>query len=190
MNDSLVNKAVRSAIQPALYALAVRLFVLTTDRKGSSKHKPTVATFYETSIVTAIYEHLLMMPKLAHLEIRHEMPYKGPAGAPKRVDLWIRPPSGGYAHLIEAGDFGVGKVHQDLAKTKALNPNGANWFLCFFRESAAAKDPHSIITKSFARKGGLDSARVDYDKRFTKTFEVYRPDGQHDPFGFTLFRAK
>lgn len=190
MNDALVNRAIRAAVQPGVYALAVRLFVLVTDRKGSSKHKPTVATFYETGIVTAIYEHLLMMPNLAHLEIRHEMPYQGTGGAPKRVDLWIRPPKGGYAHLIEAGDFGVGKVHSDLAKIKHLNPNGGNWFLAFFRNPTEAQDPNAIIIKSFERTNGLDQARVEHEPRFTKSFEVYRPDGNHDPFGFALLRAK
>lgn len=191
MNAALVNKAIRASVQPAVYALAVRLFVLTTDRRGSNRYKPTVATFYETSLITSVYEHLLMNPKLAHLEIRHEMPYKGPIGAPKRVDLWIRPPHGGYAHLIEAGDFSVRKVHSDFAKIRALNPKGSNWFLAFFRDPAkGAADPHPVVTQSFARKNGLDDARVEYDQRFCCSFDVYRPDGNHDPFGFVLFRAK
>ncbi len=190
MNAALVNKAVCAAVQPAVCSLAVKLFVLTTDRRGSKNYKPTVATFYETGIVTAIYEHLLMMPTLAHLEIRHEMPYQGSNGAPKRVDLWIRPPQGGYAHLIEAGDFTVGKVHSDLAKAKTLNPKGSNWFLALFRDPDRAPHPNAVIAASFNRANGLDRHQVEYDDRFAKTFHVYRPDGNHDPFGFALFRAR
>lgn len=190
MNKALVNTALFSCVEPAVYALAVRLFVLTTDRDGSSMYKPTVATFFETGIITAIYEHLLMLPSLAHLEIRHEMPYHGPVGAPRQVDLWIRPPGGGYAHLIEAGDFSPGKVHRDLAKIKAINPNGANWFLAFFRKPPGAANPTPVINQSFLRVNGLDDARVEFDARFSKSFEVYRPNGAHDPFGFALFRAR
>ena len=51
-----------------------------------------------------------MDPRLAHLEIRHEMPYPSGMGAPERVDLWIRPPMGGYAHII---DFDPGQLKID-----------------------------------------------------------------------------
>lgn len=110
---------------------------MTSGRAGSARFKPTVATFYETGLVTALYEQLLMSPNLNHLEIRHEMPYQGPVGAPKQVDLWLRHLDGAHPQLIEAGDFGVGKVHADLAKITALNPRGANWFLAFFRMTGA-----------------------------------------------------
>lgn len=190
MHKALFLRTLFSSVQPAIYSLAVKLFVLTTDRKGSKKFKPTVATFYETGIITSIYEHLLMLPSISHLEIRHEMPYKGPIGAPRRVDLWARPPNGGYAHLIEAGDFDVGKVHRDLAKIRAINPHGSNWFLAFFREGNAATNPDLRIQKSFARQDGLDPTRVSYDSRFSSSFEVYRPDGKHDPFGFAIMRAR
>src|SRR5580704_16734152 len=99
MSVSLVPKTIMSLVQPSVQACASRLFVLTAGREGSSNFHPTVNTFYETGLVTWLYEHLLMTPVLKHLEIRHEMPYQGPAGAPKRVDLWIRPPNGGYPHL-------------------------------------------------------------------------------------------
>jgi hypothetical protein len=159
---------------------------------GSTKHQPTVATFYETGIVTALYEALLMSPVLAHLEIRHEMAYKTTAGkgAPKQVDLWIRPHNGGCPIMIEAGDFGVGKVHKDLAKLKTLNAKGTNWFLALFRYLPTAADPLSELTKSFQRSNGLDHSKVKMEKSLVRTFEVFRPGAEADKFGVALLRGK
>jgi len=187
-----IPKTIFSLIQPSVQSLAARLFVLTSGREGSEKYRPTVNTFYETGIVTSIYEHLLMSPKLQHLEIRHEMPYQGPAGAPRRVDLWLRPVNGGHPTLIEAGDFGVGKVHEDLDKIIALNPNGTSWFLAFFRDSERTNpsDPLATLTASLGRANGLDSAKVDIDESLITHFEVYRPTGDHDTFGVALIRGK
>lgn len=183
-----ISKTVISLVEPAVQALAARLFVLTTGRSGSAHFKPTVATFYETGLVTALYEQLLMTPVLRHLEIRHEMPYHGPVGAPKQVDLWLRHLNGAHPQLIEAGDFAVGKVHRDLAKAKALNPNGANWFLAFFR-GEGADDPDSVIATSLSRKNGLDSARVARDPGLVTSFKVYRPGAVPDTFGAVLLRG-
>lgn len=191
MKKALVASTIVSLIYPAIYALAGRLFVLSNGRQGSEKYKPSITSFYETGIVTSLYEQLLMSPRLSHLEIRHEMPYhNGGKGAPKQVDLWIRPPNGGYAHLIEAGDFSVKKVHADLQKIKILNPKGACWFLSFFREQNDVIDPLSIIEKSFSRKNGLNQSIVKYHKKLCGSFDVYRPDGGHDKFGFALLRAR
>lgn len=190
MYVSKIPKVIFAHVQPAVMATAARLFVLTTGRAGSSKYQPTVATFYETGLVTALYEQLLMSPALAHLEIRHEMPYQGPMGAPKRVDLWLRPVNGGYPHLLEAGDFGVGKIHKDVQKMKSLNPNGSNWFLAFFRSPDEAGIPGKVVERSLSRANGLKSTLVDMDWRLVGSFDVYRPDGNHDPFGVALLRAK
>lgn len=179
-----------SLVQPAVYAVAARLFVLTTDRAGSKKYKPTVATFYETGLITSLYEQMLMCPTFQHLDIRHEMPYQGPIGAPERVDLWARHLNGAHPQLIEAGDFSVKKVHDDLGKAMRLNPNGANWFLAFFRHPGyGAHDPWPVIFKSFTRSNGLDPKLVQADQRLAISFLVYRPDGKHDPFGAALFRG-
>jgi len=105
-----------SLVQPAVQSLAGRLFVLTTGRAGSRHFKPSVVSFYETGLVTALYEQLLMTPLLQHMDIRHEMPYHGTAGAPKQVDLWLRHLNGAHPHLVEAGDFSVGKVHTGPAE--------------------------------------------------------------------------
>lgn len=181
-----------SLVQPAVTSLSARLFVLSAYRAGSALYRPSIASFYETGLVTSLYEHLLMSPVLAHLEIRHEMPYASPgAGAPERVDIWIRPPTGGYPHLIEAGDFGVGKVHRDLAKAARLNPRGSNWFLAFFRgDTNAARDPVGKLEASFSRTNGLDANRVAFDERLAVSFEVYSPDGAHLPFGAAMLRAR
>lgn len=177
--------------EPAVWSLAARLLILTTGRKGSKAHQPTVATFYETGIVTALYEAMLMSPALAHLDIRHEMSRKttlGP-GAPKQVDLWLRPHNGGHPTMIEAGDFGVKKVHNDLAKLAALNPKGANWFLAFFREEQTSADPLAELERSFKRRNGLDSSKVEMDKALVRSFDVYRPNAKPDKFGVALLRG-
>lgn len=185
-------KTVFTLVQASVYTLAVRLFVLTDGRRGSKKYQPTIATFFETGIVTSLYEHMLMSPTLANMEIRHEMPYPGDLYRPKQVDLWMRPWNGGYPHLIEAGDYSVSKIHSDLRKITALNTHGANWFLAFFRnqEKLQMETPAETITTSFKRSNGLDSARIDWDERLTDVFDVYRPNGEHDRFGVALLKAK
>lgn len=189
MNVSKIPKAVFSLVQPAVNALASRLFTLSSGRPGSVRFQPTISSFYETGIVTMLYEHLLMSPVLASYEVRHEMPYPGQAGRPKQVDLWLRPVNGGYPHLIEAGDFAVRKVHKDLAKIGAINSNGGNWFLAFFRGSTAT-DPWKEIQRSFSRSNGLNAGMVEAHKALSNSFKVYRPNGQHDDFGVALLRGK
>jgi|GEM_PF-4515511 len=187
-----IPRTIFSLVEPAVWSLAARLLILTTDRRGSKKHQPTVSTFYETGLVTALYEALLMSPVLAHLEIRHEMPFKTSSGkgAPRQVDLWMRPHNGGWPIMIEAGDFGVGKVHEDLKKLEELNAKGTNWFLAFFRSGAGAEDPHQELIRSFARKNGLDHAKVEMYRQLTKSFDVYRPGTPPDKFGTALLRGK
>jgi hypothetical protein len=130
-----------------------------------------------------------MSPILAHLDVRHEMPFPGVAGRPKQVDLWLRPVNGGYAHCVEAGDFGVGKVHADADKLQKINPRGANWFLAFFRHAPEAANPWQVIQQSFARDNGLRDDVVNADERLTGSFEVYRPNGQHDRFDYSLIEV-
>lgn len=190
MYVSKIPKTIFSLVQPAVQATAARLFVLTTGRAGSAKFQPTVSTFYETGLVTALYEQLLMSPILAGYEIRHEMPYHGQQGAPKRVDLWMRPVDGGYPHLIEAGDYSKDKVHSDIAKMKSLNSTGANWFLAFFRGPVQATHPFETLHASINRANGLNPALIEIDRRLATSFAVYRPDGNADPFGAALIRAR
>ncbi|HOI56463.1 MAG TPA: hypothetical protein PLP01_14540 [Phycisphaerae bacterium] len=187
-----IPRTIFALVEPAVWSLAARLLILTTDRRGSKKHQPTVATFYETGVVTALYEALLMSPVLAHLEIRHEMSFKTSTGkgAPKQVDLWLRPHNGGSPIMIEAGDYGVGKVHRDLAKLKKLNPNGTNWFLAFFREGAIAAAPLQELERSFKRKNGLNAAKVHMEKALVRSVNVFRPGKPPDPFGVALLRGK
>lgn len=186
-----IPKNIFNLVEPAVWSLAARLLILTTGRPGSRRHQPTVETFYETGLVTALYEALLMSPVLAHLQIRHEMAFKDnkEVGAPKQVDLWLRPRNGGNPIMIEAGDYGVGKVHRDLAKLKKLNPKGNNWFLAFFRNASIATDPLKELKASFDRKNGLDSKRVFMDQALVRAFDVYRPGCSPDKFGVALLRG-
>lgn len=187
-----IPRTIIALVEPAVWSLAARLMILTTDRPGSKKHRPTVSTFYETGLVTALYEALLMSPVLAHLEIRHEMGFKVSTGvgAPKQVDLWLRPRNGGWPTMIEAGDFGVGKVHKDLKKLKQLNPKGNNWFLAFFRSGSAAGDPLLELEKSFSRKNGLDETRVEMSRSLVRSFDVFRPNATPDKFAVALLGGK
>jgi hypothetical protein len=177
-------------MEPAAQAVAARLFVLTTRRPGSAKYRPTVATFYETSLVTSLFEFLLMSPVLINLEIRHEMKYKKPGkvGAPKRVDLWLRQPNGGRPHLIEAGDYTAKKVHADLKKLKNLDAQAYRWFLAFFRKQDAT-DAKTIIETAFTDTK-LDTTVVGFEPSLATTFTVYRPNGTTDSFGVALLRGK
>jgi hypothetical protein len=185
------HRTVFALIEPAVWSLAAQMLILTTGRRGSKKHQPTVRTFYETGLVTSLYQALLMSPVLAHYEIRHEMSFKTPnkQGAPQRVDLWMRPHNGGWPMMIEAGDFAIAKVHRDLEKLKKLNPTGHNWFLAFFREGADAINPLEKLEKSFDRKNGLDKQRVKLDKSLVRSFDVYRPNEDPDKFGIALLRG-
>lgn len=188
-----IPKTVFALVEPAVWSLAARLLILTTERPGSQAYKPNVSTFYETGIVTALYEALLMSPVLAHMEIRHEWSYKKPGsgkGAPKQVDLWLRPHNGGHPMMIEAGDFAVGKVHRDLDKIKQLNPSGSNWFLAFFRQLPQASDPLAQLSASFAHARGLKIAQVSMYSSLVRSFDVYRPGANADKFGVALLRGR
>lgn len=187
---SLIGRTLFEAIPASVRACAARLYVLTNGRVGSKKHRPDVMKFYETGIVFSLYEHLLMTPPLAHLDIRWEMAFPAKR-RPKQVDLWLRPWNGGNPHLLEAGDFQVGKVHSDCRKMRKLNPKGTNWFLAFFRDGAKVdvKDPWATIIASIGRKNGLDNTVVKVDDRLAASFEVFRPEGGHDWFGYALFQT-
>lgn len=67
-----IPRTIFRLVEPAVWGLAARLLILTTDRKGSSKAKPSVSTFYETGIVTSLYEAMLMSAVLSNYDIRHE----------------------------------------------------------------------------------------------------------------------
>lgn len=154
MRHALISKTVCGLVEPAVRSLADRIFVLTAGRQGSKKYKPTISSFYETGIVVALYEFLLMSPDLSHLEIRHENPYSATT-RPLQVDLWIRPPNGGRPTLIEAGDFSPGKVKADAKKMRSLNKKGNNWFLAFFRDEPHSREPWAKLQQAKRRKGSL-----------------------------------
>ena len=193
MSVSKIPKTVFSLVEPAVWALAARLLILTTGRKGSVKYQPTVGTFYETGVVTEIYEALLMCPLLAHIEIRHEFPIKvNPGrGAPQQIDLWLRPHNGGRPTMIEVGDFSVQKVHADLGKLARLNPDGTNWFLALFRSPSTAGDPWAEIERCRRRsRSPLDPQIAKAERRLTKSFKVYRPVAEPEDFGVALLRGQ
>jgi hypothetical protein len=197
MRHDLISKTVCSLVEPAIRSVADRLFVLTGGRQGSEKHKPTIERIYETALVKALYEFMLMSPDLAHLDIRHEM--KSPATTrPEQVDIWIRLPKGGRAHIIECGDFTPGKLKSDAKKMRRLNKKGINCFLAFFRNQpdpanpAAKADsqiPLETLEKCRRRKDSLKGLRIDTDKRCTKSFVIELP-GQNIHFGCSLIRIK
>lgn len=189
MAHALISRTVCATIGPAVRSVADRIFVLTAGRAGSQKYKPTVKSFYETGLVVAIYEFLLMSPELAHLEIRHENPYPSKT-KPEQVDLWIKPPNGGYAHVIEAGDFSPHKLKSDASKMRRLNPSGYNWFLAFFREEPHCRDPWRRLMECRRRRGSLKYARLTFDQRMVGSFSLRLPGMSEVFFGYGLIRVK
>lgn len=187
-NRALISKTLMALIEPAIRSRADHLFVLVSGRQGSKKRKPSISTYYETGLVVALYEFLLMSPDLAHLEISHEVKYDKKT-RPEQADLWIRPPNGGHPTLIECGDFTPGKVKADAEKMRRLNPNGTNWFLAFFRDAeGAARDPWQKLKSCRSRKGSLKGKHLDMSERFTGTFAINLP-GQTIHFGWALIRV-
>lgn len=198
IRNTLIPRTLCSVIEPAVRSVADRLFILTAGRQGALRHKPSIEKYYETGLVVAIYEFLLMCPDLAHLEIRHENPYRSTT-RPEQVDLWIRhpPPNAGPAHGIECGDFAVWKLKEDASKLRRLNPNGTNWFLAFFRQQPtpekpkpATLDPHGEISRRRKRRGqgGLKWMRIESDRRFAHHFRFALP-GKEVHFGFALIKV-
>ncbi len=92
--------------------------------------------------------------------------------------------------MIEAGDFGVKKVHDDLEKLRTLNPKGINWFLAFFRSGGPALNPLLELKKSFERANGLNDKKVKLEPGLVKSFSVYRPNKEPEPFGIALLKAQ
>jgi hypothetical protein len=185
------------SVEPAVRSVADRLYVLTGGREGSLRHKPNVEKYYETGLVVAVYEFLLMSPRLAHLEIRHENPYAKET-RPEQVDLWIRhpPPNAGPAHCIECGDFTPGKLKKDARKMRRVNGNGTNWFLAFFRKqptdddpTPSTLDPYKCLHQSRNRKGGLKGCHIELDSKFARHFSFQLP-GKEIHFGYALIRIK
>lgn len=187
MKKGLIAKTVVSLVEPAVRSLADRLFILSGGRKGSKKHQVTIQSFYETGIVVSLFEFLLMSPDLAHLEIRHENPYVGTT-RPFQVDLWIRPPNGGYPHLIEAGDFTPGKLKSDAKKMRSLNKKGANWFLGFFRDEPDSGDPWKKVMQARKRKSSLKGIHLGLDSKLSGSFEIKLPGRTPIKFGYALIR--
>lgn len=183
---SYFPKTVCELIEPAIRSVADRLFILTGGRDGSKKYKPTVKSFYETGLVVAIFEFLLMSPRLSKLEIRHEMPHVAKT-RPEQTDLWVRPPHGGREHLIECGDFSPSKLKSDATKMRRLNKKGTNWFLAFFRQLPDSRDPWSKLKQCRNRKSSLKGLRIELDQGLTGTFKIKLP-GETIDFGYSLIR--
>ncbi len=185
---ALVSKSITVLVEPAVRSRADRLYLLTGGRKGSQKRKPTIATYYETGLVVALYEFLLMAPELSHLEICHERAFKGKT-RPEQVDLSIQPVNGGRVTLIECGDFSPKKLREDASKMRRLNPKGANWFLAFFRDPKTAPDPWKKIKYCRGRKASLKGVHVDLAEKFCSSFKIKLPNSEID-FGFALIKVK
>jgi len=195
-------KEVFAVVNPAVRHVADRLFVLSGSRHGVESRKPRIDKFFETGLVVAIFEYLLMLPSLAHLEICHEKPYRKKT-RPEQVDIWIRSIKGGTDMLIEAGDFTPGKLKDDAAKMRRLNPTGQNWFLAFFREQpkggqtdAASQNPEKKLRNCRSRKGSLKGCHLALDKNDVDEgnllighFAITLPGQPMVHFGYALVRV-
>ena len=185
---ALIIRTLLGVLESAVRSRADRLYVLSEGRPGSDKHKPRITNYYETGLVVAIYEFLLMSPDLVHLEISHERRYSATT-RPQQVDIWIRPPNGGRPTLIECGDFTPGKVKRDAKKMRSLNPYGTNWFLAFFRDQDdSSKVPWKKLKECRGRKGSLKGMHIALEKRFTGSLKIRLPNIEFD-FGYSLIRV-
>ena len=215
MAVSKIPLAVMDLVQPAINQLASRLYVLTDGRAGSKEAQLGISDFYETSVVQFLYETMLASPRFHKWEIRIEKAY-----GKKRVDLWLRPASGGMAILIEAGFWYHGtasKINSDAKKLKAIHPSSKSsrlWVLGLVpdlqkekdynrakrkdgRKESISKFPLDFrkillrrIEKSLNGKRGLNRALVKYDEKLVRVYHVYRPSGLGDVLGVVLFRVK
>ncbi|MCE7888264.1 MAG: hypothetical protein DYH12_00930 [Sorangiineae bacterium PRO1] len=195
-------KKVAEVVNPAVRHVADRLHMLTGSRDGVEDRKPRIDKFYETGLVVAIFEYLLMLPSLAHLEICHEKPYPKKT-KPEQVDIWIRSLKGGTDILIEAGDFTPKKLKDDASKMRRLNAKGQNWFLAFFRDqptakkpNAASMDPQKKLRYCRSRKSSLKGCHVALDaidetegNLIIGKFEIDLPDQPKIYFGYALIRV-
>lgn len=187
-NLAKITKTLKALVEPAVRSRADRLYVLTGGRPGSQKRKPTIENYYETGLVVALYEFLLMAPDLVHLEICHERAFNGNT-KPEQVDLSIQAVNGGRVTLIECGDFSPKKVKDDVRKMRRLNPDGTNWFLAFFRDPATASDPWKKIRVCRGRKRSLKGVHIELAEKFCDHFTIKLPNSAIT-FGFALIKAK
>lgn len=192
--DTLIAKAIYQSVQPAVTEVATRLIYLTEHREGSEKFKAKNANIYETTFVQSIFEHLLMTPLIAHMEVRHEYGYPK-SKTNERVDLWIRHPKGGIAHFIEVGFFDVKKVHCDFEKMARLAPTDAHWMLAFFLKEdwKSYQSPAEKVVKVLDRtatNGHLDAHSMTFNKLHSGCFQIYRPGAAPIDFGYALFKGR
>lgn len=202
-----------SLVPPAIMDIAIRMYVLTEGRAGKEKAKPTISSFYETSIVQSLYSMILMSPKFSDWDIRIEEKHVVES-RDQWVDLWLRMNGGGKPVRIEVGDFSVAKVNDDAKKLKDIHKTIASrssWILSIVRNLGSRVDGNkrynskkssgkrptsrkgalvSIVTSALKRKGSLDGSLIDFDDRLTRVFEIYRPEGKNEVVGVVLFRVK
>lgn len=194
MSRGKVASALFDMVEPALRFVAHDLQVLTTNRPGNKEYHPSVLDLYETTLVFQVYRHLLMYSELRDYDVRWEMPVDT-----KWVDLWLRPLCGGEPNLVEAGDFTVIKVHEDLDKLRSLKPNSPRYFLAFFRNnkvddtnepSKGQLDPAAFIKDSMAMPiSGLDPEKVEYNPVYCRSIKVVGPENRTVVVGYALLKG-
>lgn len=194
MSKGKVASAIFDMVEPALRFVAHDIQVLTANRPGNKDYHPSVLDLYETTLVFQVYRHMLMYSELRDYDVRWEMPV-----GTKWVDLWMRPLIGGEPNLVEAGDFTVLKVHDDLEKLRQLKPNSQWYFLAFFRKnkddatnspSAGQLDPATYIKDSMNMPiNGLDPAKVEYNPEYCRSIQIVGPDNSTDVVGYALLKG-
>lgn len=194
MQKSKVASAIFDMVEPALRFVAHDLQVLTANRPGNKDYHPSVLDLYETTLVFQVYRHLLMYSEMRDYDVRWEMPVDN-----KWVDLWLRSLGGGEPNLVEAGDFTVAKVHEDLDKLRSLRPKSQWYFLAFFRTnkdpkknepSDAQLNPASYIDKSLGMGVyGLDPVKVEHNPEYCRSIGIVGPEGRTDIVGYALLKG-
>ena len=103
LRHTVTTRSVCGVIEPAVRHLANRIFMLTGGRQGSQTHRPTMKGFMRLASSLRFTNIYSCFPPYRIWRC-HENPYPKTT-RPEQVDLWIRPPIGGYETLLEAGDF-------------------------------------------------------------------------------------
>lgn len=167
-------------VEPALRFVAHDLQVLTANRPGNKDFHPSVLDLYETTLVFQVYRHMLMYSELRDYDVRWEMPM----GA-KYVDLWMRPLGGGEPNLVEAGDFTVPKVHDDLEKLRTLASKSHWYFLAFFERTRmtrkASQAKANLIPPSTSKTAWQCPSTASTLQRWSTTRSIAARSGSSDP---------
>ena len=129
---SLVPQCLMEATEAGLTSYLSPFLFLSDSRSGTAKHKPNIRRIHETAMALAVFQQLLIKPKLSNYDIRWEHELRKPKGSNvPRADLFLSPQggAGGVKTYVEVGRIGKDKVISDASKLVKYRPNDALFLL-------------------------------------------------------------